>query len=293
VPNREGSRGHPARPLRPFLHLGAFPPPVLRCPWPRLGDQGGDGIDHVRQASAGLRNLKLEVADSPAGEAESFVNSDQPAGEVRLPPERGIRHVQGLEQPAGFLRAFGVQLVEGLVGFLAEQGLAASLVQDPEIHVHAGRNGIFPQQPGAKAVDRGDVGAFDLLPARRVAPKLGHQALLDVGGGLFGERNGQNTVGRDLLLPDQPAEALRQYARLAGTRPGHHANILPKTLGGSFLGRVQEDRFPAASGAGAHADPPPDRAAGTAISTRQTSRHAHHSHLAGSAGAGSIRPSRI
>ena len=97
---------------------------------------------------------------------------------------------------------------------------------------------------------------------------------------------------------DMPAlhemnEALAQDARLAGARPGHHANILPKTLGGSFLGRVQEDRFPAASGAGAHADPPPDRAAGTAISNRQTSRHAHHSHLAGSAGAGSIRPSRI
>ncbi len=66
------------------------------------------------------------------------------------------------------------------------------------------------------------------LGERRVAQQLIH-ALGHFAGGLVGKRDGQDRVGRDILLLDQPGDAVRNHAGLARSGPGQDQQ---RTLGG-------------------------------------------------------------
>ena len=81
------------------------------------------------------------------------------------------------------------------------------LFEHREIGRDAGGDGVFLEQAGAETVDGGDPGSFDgFAMLGRVGEAL-DETLLDFGGGFFGEGDGQDAAGVDVMEFDQPGEA--------------------------------------------------------------------------------------
>ena len=99
---------------------------------------------------------------------------------------------------------------------------------------------VAAQNAHAERVESGD----QRLGQRGVAQQPVN-ALAHLAGGLVGEGDGQNRVGRDAFLLDEPGDAAGDDAGFAGPRPGkNEKRALGSLNGGSLFGiQVGEERL--------------------------------------------------
>ena len=125
--------------------------------------------------------------------------------------------------------AAGEELLERLVEGLARGALGLRRVEHPEAGVDPDRDRVRGEQPVAEAVDRRHPGAAERrraarapAPSRAAARRSSSRAdpLAQLGGGLVGEGEGEDRVGRDALVADEAAVAVDQDAGLAGAGAG-------------------------------------------------------------------------
>ena len=99
---------------------------------------------------------------------------------------------------------------------LLDQALLVLAVEDLETLRQTRLAPVHAQQAMADAVERAD----PERSGRQAELRL--DAMAHLGGGLVGERDGQDAVRRDALDLHQPLDAVRQHARLAAARAGEH-----------------------------------------------------------------------
>ena len=95
-----------------------------------------------------------------------------------------------------------------------DEPAAVVLVVDGERALVAHALGLAAQQARAHAVERADP------HGARHRPHEALDALLHLAGRLVGERDGHHLVRADVLHLEEPGDAVREYARLAGARAG-------------------------------------------------------------------------
>ena len=105
-------------------------------------------------------------------------------------------------------------------------------VEDAEVLLQAHRFAVFAQQANAQRVKGAD------QHLARVAPHQLLGALAHFGRGLVGEGDGGDAVGRQPGL-DQPADLVRDHARLARARAGEHQTGAAEVVHGVLLGLVE------------------------------------------------------
>jgi len=150
--------------------------------------------------------------------------------------------VEGGDGPLALGLAAGEERLQRLFEGLAGRAVGLGSVEHPKAGVDPDRDRVRGEQPVAEAVDRRHPGAAQ--PRQQLAGalralggpplELGADPLAQLRGGLVGEGEGEDRVGRDALVADQPAVALDHHPGLAGAGPG-----LDHRLGGARLDRRQ------------------------------------------------------
>ena len=155
--------------------------------------------------------------------------SEQAGVVQRVTPEQADRVVDLQQQPFvlvllemadKFQQLFRPALapfLENAVQRSLPQDCRVALVQHLKAGIHAGLNGVFPEESRAEAVDGGDVGPFQapLLPlqARPFQP-LG-QAGLHLGSSVFRKGDGQRSGQIQPAVQHSAGDSFHQHARLA------------------------------------------------------------------------------
>src|SRR4051812_13355656 len=89
---------------------------------------------------------------------------------------------------------------------------------------------MLAQEPCAEGVNRRDPCTFNLMTHLRQVGERFQHALPNLGRGLLGKRNGQNSAGRYVLLANEPGEALNQDAGFSGSWTSDYADVLPEAV---------------------------------------------------------------
>lgn len=116
---------------------------------------------------------------------------------------------------------------------LAHQNGLVCLIQQGEVGAKANVQGVIPQDALAEAVERAH-------PQIHVAhgQQLVH-ALLHFAGGLVGEREGQDVVGLDFLVANEPGNALSNDRGLARPRASNDKERAGRMRNRLFLSVIQ------------------------------------------------------
>ena len=114
-----------------------------------------------------------------------------------------------------------------------DQALAVGGVVDGESGFQSDLLAVAPQDAHAGGVEGGHPHALGHRPDQP------GQAFAHLGGGLVGERDGQDLAGPGAELGEDPGDAARQHAGFAGARAGADEQRLPAVLHGLGLLRVQ------------------------------------------------------
>ncbi len=212
------------------------------------GRRGGGEIGHSGSSRLGKAG---QVFHPFAGRAHGIVSRKKCLFEIERRKAANQRAHRG--------RLFLEKLFDGGCDRLLLEAPGIAWIGHREFRIHRGEHRVLFQQPRAEPMHRGYPGPFELGADLRTS--LGQLGAY-VGGGLFGEGDGENAL-RVCAGLHQLAKMFHQDSGLAGAGTGHHAGVerRPGNFDCRALGGSENDFRHAPS------------TAATGTSMRQTSRH--------------------
>ena len=129
---------------------------------------------------------------------------------------------QQLEPHAALPRALREERLQRPFEGVDADALRLGLVEHPVLGVDARRQRVRAQEARAEAVDRRDPGALrgPRLLALAQLEEAPPDAQLELGGGLLGERDGEDAIDHHAVLEHRAHEALDQHGGLAAAGAG-------------------------------------------------------------------------
>ena len=190
-------------------------------------DGAHDQVVEVERVSTSQGQLVggVDVGDGGVGPAGRALAEHRGGDELVLRAADGVRDGAG-RQP--------LVVESGVLRELRDQPECVLPVVDGEAGLEVERGGLAPQDAHPGLVERGDPGAFRMSGADEHADPVGH-----LPGGLVGERDRHQPVGRDPVVTDEMRETVGQDAGLARARPGDDEHRAVDGLDGTALGLVE------------------------------------------------------